>query len=50
MADFLTSHPGQHTIPDPYYGGDNGFELVVELLEDACRNLLDRVNEKLNDK
>ena len=50
MADFLASHPGQHTIPDPYYGGDNGFELVVELLEDACRNLLDRINEKLTDK
>lgn len=40
MADFLTRHPHQATIPDPYYGGDKDFELVIELLEDACRTLL----------
>lgn len=26
-------------IPDPYYEGSAGFELVLDLLEDACRNL-----------
>lgn len=30
-------------IPDPYYGGDSGFELVLDLLEDACNGLLDRI-------
>lgn len=43
MADFLTSHPRNHYIPDPYYGGDSDFELVIELLEDACQELLERM-------
>jgi protein-tyrosine phosphatase len=28
-------------IPDPYYGGPDGFEHVLDLLEDACAGLLD---------
>jgi len=28
-------------VPDPYYGGPEGFERVLDLLEDACRGLLD---------
>ena len=39
MADYLRHHPEATTVPDPYYGGDKGFELVIELLEDACRQL-----------
>jgi protein-tyrosine phosphatase len=27
-------------VPDPYYGGSKGFELVLDLLEDACQGLL----------
>ena len=41
MADYLRHHPSQATIPDPYYGVDRDFELVIELLEDACAGLLD---------
>ncbi|MDG5798950.1 low molecular weight phosphotyrosine protein phosphatase [Marinilabiliaceae bacterium ANBcel2] len=26
-------------VPDPYYGGAAGFELVLDLLEDACEGL-----------
>jgi protein-tyrosine phosphatase len=33
-------------VPDPYYGGDDGFEFVLDLVEDGCRGLLDRVNLK----
>ena len=29
-----------HEVPDPYYGGDQGFEHVLDLVEDACQNLL----------
>lgn len=28
-------------VPDPYYGGSEGFEHVLDLLEDACAGLLD---------
>ncbi|MDX2186311.1 MAG: low molecular weight protein-tyrosine-phosphatase [Opitutaceae bacterium] len=39
MATYLTRHA--HTsIPDPWYGGPEGFEEVLDLLEDACGNLL----------
>lgn len=27
-------------VPDPYYGGDTGFERVLDLIEDAARGLL----------
>jgi protein-tyrosine phosphatase len=27
-------------VPDPYYGGPDGFERVLDLVEEACRSLL----------
>ena len=39
MADYLSRHPHHHEIPDPYYGSDKDFELVIDLLEDACEQL-----------
>ena len=30
-------------VPDPYYGGDEGFEHVLDLLDDACTALLDEL-------
>ena len=27
-------------VPDPYYGGEAGFQQVIDILEDACANLL----------
>ena len=30
-------------VPDPYYGGEEGFELVLDLLEDSCQGLLHEV-------
>lgn len=43
MSDYLRHHPGQQTVPDPYYGDDRDFEFAVELLEDACEGLLDEL-------
>lgn len=43
MTDFslhLTTHK---YVPDPYYGGEDGFELVMDLLEDACEGLLQSI-------
>jgi protein-tyrosine phosphatase len=31
-------------IPDPYYGGEEGFELVLDLLEDSCEGLLEKLS------
>jgi protein-tyrosine phosphatase len=33
-------------VPDPYYGGAGGFERVLDMIEDACRGLLDDIRER----
>jgi low molecular weight protein-tyrosine phosphatase len=33
-------------VPDPYYGGERGFEDVLDLVEAACRGLLDQIRAK----
>lgn len=38
MASYLTTHSISY-IPDPYYMGRDGLELVLDLLEEACTNL-----------
>ena len=30
-------------VPDPYYGGDDGFEHVLDLVDAACRGLIDEL-------
>lgn len=32
-------------VPDPYYGGDLGFEWVLDLLESACSDFLTRIQK-----
>ena len=34
-------------VPDPYYGGSQGFEQVLDLLEDACEGLLEDLGPDL---
>lgn len=34
-------------VPDPYYGGDDGFELVLDMLEQASQALLDEIKASL---
>jgi protein-tyrosine phosphatase len=36
---------GTSEVPDPYYGGPNGFEEVLDLIEDATRALLAHLRE-----
>ncbi len=31
-------------VPDPYYGGDNGFENVYKMLDEACDKLVKKLN------
>jgi protein-tyrosine phosphatase len=33
-------------VPDPYYGGGNGFEIVLDLVEDAAEGLLLHLKSK----
>ncbi len=45
MRDFDDIGKGQD-VPDPYYGGDDGFSYVFELLDRSCRNLLEEIREE----
>lgn len=42
FVDFLRSSEAS-AIPDPYYGGDRGFAHVIDLLEDGCATLLEKL-------
>lgn len=44
MVEFSQKYDHDH-IPDPYYSGADGFELVLDLLEDACEHLLDKMKK-----
>lgn len=33
--------PGDYQVPDPYYGGDSGFENVYQIVDRTCRALVD---------
>jgi protein-tyrosine phosphatase len=35
-------------IPDPYYGYDDGFEIVLDLIEEGCQQLLLDCQKQLN--
>lgn len=40
MAEYFSPSARYDHVPDPYYEGAEGFELVLDLLQDACNNLL----------
>ncbi len=44
MCDFCQTHADRE-VPDPYYGGADGFDYVISLLMDACQGLLQDLGE-----
>jgi protein-tyrosine phosphatase len=44
MTDFSDLYKNMD-VPDPYYGGDEGFENVLDLLDESCRGLLKTIKE-----
>lgn len=42
MTDFCRLKTVDY-VPDPYYGGEQGFENVLDILEDACSGLLEAI-------
>ena len=43
MTEYCTKFTHADHVPDPYYGGAEGFEYVLDVLEDACAGLLEMV-------
>lgn len=46
MMDFVTIPTRYDYVPDPYYEGAEGFELVLDLLENGCDNMFRIFNKK----
>lgn len=44
MCEFCRQYPDEE-VPDPYYGGTEGFNYVIDLLMDACGGLLHEIVE-----
>ena len=36
-------------VPDPYYGGPQGFDIVLDMIEDAAQGLLRHIRAQLPD-
>jgi protein-tyrosine phosphatase len=47
LCEFCTEHD-EKEVPDPYYGGAQGFEHVLDLLEDGCAGVLKHIREQLS--
>ena len=39
-------HVGEPEVPDPYYGGIKGFEIVFDMIEAASRGLLEDIRKR----
>jgi len=46
MTDFCQKR-SEKEVPDPYYDGGDGFELVLDIIEDAASGLLARIKADL---
>jgi protein-tyrosine phosphatase len=47
FSDFL-DESWPRDVPDPYYGGEEGFVYVLEMLEAGCPKILKEIQEKLS--
>jgi protein-tyrosine phosphatase len=43
LREFDPGAGGDLDVPDPYYGADRGFETVLDMVEAACRGLIDEL-------
>ncbi|MBK8455161.1 MAG: low molecular weight protein-tyrosine-phosphatase [Thiofilum sp.] len=48
LLSFAPQLPEFAEVPDPYYGGENGFERVLDLIEEATEGLLADIEQRLN--
>lgn len=46
LREFDPASPAGAAVPDPYYGGDDGFGHVLDICEAACRGLLDHLRRE----
>lgn len=44
FTSFCTEH-SESEVPDPYYGGQDGFDLVADMLEDGCKSIIETYSQ-----
>lgn len=47
MKDYFNRFKGQDYVPDPYYGGSEGFELALDMIEDGCKEMLKSLQQEV---
>ncbi|MFT4978263.1 MAG: protein-tyrosine phosphatase [Myxococcota bacterium] len=47
MRDFDPTSPPNAAVPDPYYGGENGFDVVLDICTASCQGLLSHLQDRL---
>jgi protein-tyrosine phosphatase len=45
LMEFARRHDALD-VPDPYYGNAKAFELVLDMIEDACESLLEHIRDR----
>lgn len=45
MMEFAPNRPEQE-VPDPYFGGESGFDRVLDMIEEAARGLLEDIRRQ----
>ncbi|MCC7460816.1 MAG: low molecular weight phosphotyrosine protein phosphatase [Proteobacteria bacterium] len=49
FIDLCPTYKGKfEDVPDPYYGGIDGFDLVLDVVEEGCENLLQKIRKDHN--
>jgi protein-tyrosine phosphatase len=46
MTAFSETYKGEE-VPDPYYGGEEGFYHVLDMLEESCKGLVSELKQRL---
>jgi protein-tyrosine phosphatase len=46
LRDFDAASPRRASVPDPYYGGDDGFDEVIELSLAGCGGLIEHIRRE----
>jgi len=46
LRSFDPKTPNGADVPDPYYGGDDGFDDVLDLCLASCRGLVERIRRE----
>ena len=47
LVAFSRKSPPPALVPDPYHGGPEGFNRVLDILEDCCAGLLDSLRDAM---